>query len=471
MPQPPRRPRPSLGSRLLRHLMLPLTLIWALGAAVAALTGEVFVQQAFDREMLDNAYVVGSHVRDDGGRLELGLTQEEVEAVLFDQSETVYFAVLRDDGTLVAGQRGLESAALPASGATHAFSTIRRDGQRLRAVVLRKDGAPGFRVVVAQTTLAYTELLLRRLGYSIVPQIVLLALLAWGLRRVVRHDLEPLAELQRTLDRRDAGDLTPVPAPLAAEATSREVERVGVAINALLGRISDGVRAQREFAGNVAHELRTPLAGIRALAEYGLAQGDPQALRRQLQAIVDSQSRASRLVDQLLALALADESRDGLALAPVALGAVARDVVLRMLPRADQLGADLGASGLEQPARVLADTALLEGMLGNLIDNALRHGRSPDGEPPVVTVELAREDGEARLSVTDDGPGLDAQERGAMLQRWAQGPRARPAGEGAGLGMAIVARYAELLHARFELDTAPQGRGLRASLIFRTLPD
>jgi two-component system, OmpR family, sensor histidine kinase TctE len=458
--------KPFLGSRLLRHAMLPLVLTWTLGAAIAVLIGDSFTEQAFDRAMLDDAYAVGSHVSRQAGNLGLSLTDDDLEAVLFDQSEAVYFAVIAADGALIAGQPGLETAAQPTAGAVHAFSAVQLANQHLRAVRLMQGDAPQFSVVIAQTTVNRSQLLQRLLIYSVIPQLLLLGLLAWGLGRVIRQDLAPLAALQQTLDRRDAADLTPVPPPLASEATTREVERVGVAINALLGRVSEGVRAQREFTGNVAHEMRTPLAGIRALAEYGLAQNDPQVQREQLQAILASQKRASHLVDQLLALALADEARDGLALEAVELGALARRVVLGWLPRADQAGVDLGAQGLEQGGAVRGDSALIEGALANLIDNAIRHGGTAGIKPRVVTIELTVERNETRLSVVDNGPGIGLEERHRMLQRWARAEGSERTSGGVGLGLAIVTRYAELLGARLELDTGNSGSGLRASLVF-----
>ncbi len=458
--------KPFLGSRLLRHAMLPLVLTWALGAAIAVLIGDSFTEQAFDRAMLDDAYAVGSHVSQRAGALGLSLTDDDLEAVLFDQSEAVYFAVIAADGTLIAGQPGLEIAAVPASGAVHAFSAVHLANQHLRAVRLVQGDTPQFSVVIAQTTVNRSQLLQRLLIYSVVPQLLLLGLLAWSLHRVILQDLAPLAALQQTLDRRDAADLTPVPPPLASEATTREVERVGVAINALLGRVSEGVRAQREFTGNVAHEMRTPLAGIRALAEYGLAQSDPTVQREQLQAIVASQARASHLVDQLLALALADEAREGLALEVVELGALARAVVLSWLPRADQAGIDLGAQGLEQVGAIRGNSVLIEGALANLIDNAIRHGGSGNAVPRVVTIELTLECDEARLSVVDNGPGIGLEERHRLRQRWARAEGSERRRGGVGLGLAIVTRYAELLGARFELDSGNSGEGLKASLVF-----
>jgi two-component system sensor histidine kinase TctE len=412
---------PALSSRLLRHVTLPLALTWARGSLIAVLVGDAFTEQAFDSALLDDAYAVSANVRQNSEGLDLGLTDDALDAVLFDQSETLYFAVLRDDDSVLAGQAGVRSAAAPAGTASHAFSNIALDGHRLRAGRLRHRDAPGFSVIIAQTTSNRNQLLQRLVAYAITPQLLLLLLVGWGLRRTIQNDLAPLAALQRTLDQRDANDLTPVPPDLIRHANSREVERLGVAVDALLGRIGDGVRAQREFAGNVAHELRTPLAGIRALAEYGLAQTDPSLQHAQFQTIIRAQSRTGPLVDQLLALALADESRAGLQLAPVALDAIVRDVVLHFMPRADAAGVDLGAQGLERPLLVTANAALVEGMLTNLLDNAMRYGRDTGGRAPVITVGLARDAHEARLSVVDNGPGLRQPGRETLRQRRAQG--------------------------------------------------
>jgi two-component system sensor histidine kinase TctE len=238
-----------------------------------------------------------------------------------------------------------------------------------------------------------------------------------------------------------------------------------------MARIDQGVKAQREFAGNVAHELRTPLAGIRALAEYGLAQKDPTVWQAQLRRIEASQGRASRLVDQLLALALADEARDSLPLEPVELDELVHSCVLTFLPRADAAGVDLGAVGLDAPMPVLGRIELLEGLVNNLIDNALRYGRPTDGTPARLTVELSHDAaGDVVLSVVDNGPGMEPQQRDQMLRRWAQGEAGQRLGEGAGLGLAIVNRYAMLLRGHFALAQAAGGTGLRASVTLRPAP-
>ncbi|VTU12791.1 Sensor protein QseC [Variovorax sp. SRS16] len=442
---------PSLTARVLRHVLLPLALTWLVGTAVALVIANYFTEQAFDRAMLDDAYSVSANVQAGERGIELLLSPREVTTVLFDQTEAVYFAVLRPDGSLLAGHAGLQ-APMPDGGERYRFSDVSYQGKQLRAVVLRHETPDAYHVVIAQTTRARTAMLERLLVYSLAPQCVLLLVLATWLWRGIERDLRPLGGLQRALDRRDAQDLSPV----VVAHTSRELERLGDAVNALFERLGHSVRAQREFAGNVAHELRTPLAGIRALAEYGLAQSTPAVWREQLERIAASQARASHLVDQLLGLALADEGHAGLPREPLRLDQLAEQAVLRHLARADARGVDLGARGLDDAVTVQANAALVEGVLDNLIDNALRYGGR------TITIELAGR----TLGVVDDGPGIPPELQRDLTQRWSQGPAGHMLGQGAGLGLAIVARYAKLLGAELMFAKATDEGGLRVSLAF-----
>ena len=494
---------PSLRTRLARHVLLPLGLVWLVGTTITTSVAHYHAQQAFDRALLDDAYALAANVQTGLQGVQLKLTESELKALLFDQSESVYFAVRRFDGSLVSGHAWLRApvpgaasratqAPDPATKTSHTiekrfgFSDTSHQGNPLRMVsVYRPDADDGqaFQVVMAQTTHSRTELLQRVLLFSLVPQAVLLLLLAWWLRRAIGTDLYPLASLQRALDRRDTHDL----APVSIQASTRDLQQLGGAINSLMARVEAGVQAQREFAGNVAHELRTPLAGIRALAEYGLAQSNPQVWQQQLMAVSASEARASHMVAQLLALALADETRDSLHLVPVALDALVRRVVLQAMPRADALGVDLGARGIDEPVTVLADVGLVEGVLNNLLDNAFRYGKPAGGTAPAITVELQGTAGTVSLRVIDNGPGVASLERRDMMRRWQRiagntGPGIRSAagagieaGQGVGLGLAIVARYAALLGARFELvngqpEYAGQpstGQGLSSGIVWR----
>ena len=506
---------PSLRSRLARHVLLPLALVWLAGTAITTSVAHFYAQQAFDRALLDDAYALAANVQTGPQGALLRLTESELKALLFDQSESVYFAVRRFDGSLVSGHAWLRAplpthtpnpAPAAATGATRApdpaikisekiekrfeFSDTSHQGKPLRVVSVYRPAADdrlAFQVVMAQTTHSRTDLLQRVLLFSLVPQAILLLLLAWWLRRAIGTDLHPLAALQRALDQRDTHDL----APVAVQASTRDLQQLGGALNSLMARVEAGVRAQREFAGNVAHELRTPLAGIRALAEYGLAQANPQVWQQQLIAVSASEARASHMVTQLLALALADETRDSLRLVPVALDVLVRRVVLQAMPRADALGVDLGARGIDEPVTVHGDVGLIEGVLNNLLDNALRYGKPTVGTTPAITVALHQAAGAVSLRVIDNGPGIAAGQRQDMVRRWQRagsgmgidagvgtgsgvgsgvgtGPGAgmeaqQGVGFGVGLGLAIVARYAALLGARFELVNGPGDSSAQAS--------
>ncbi|MFY8054998.1 MAG: sensor histidine kinase [Limnohabitans sp.] len=455
--------KPTLRNRLMRHVLLPLALTWLLGSLLMLTIASYFTQQAYDRALLDDAYLVASHVRQKANATEediaLSLSAQEMSTVLFDQSESMFFAVLRLDGSLVAGHAGLHPTLSGVQSAPQ-FEELNYQNKHLRSVTLFRDQPTPFVVVMAQTTTSRERLLQRLFVFSLAPQVLLLIALALWLQRAIEEDLVPLSTLERTLGDRDARDLTPVP----VSASTQDVERLGQAINALLARIAQSVQAQREFSGNVAHELRTPLAGIRALADYGLRHTDPPVWREQLMGIAQSQERASHLIDQLLALALADEAQQQLTHESVALHEVVRDVVMRFLPRADAKQVDLGAVGLEQPLWVQANRALLEGVLNNLLDNALRYGVSPSGESR-ITVSVADAPQAVVLSVMDNGPGVSEAQRQKLSRRWVQGSAGEALKEGSGLGLAIVHEYARLLGATVSMQNEnPQG--WRVSLTF-----
>jgi len=444
-----------------------LALTWLLGSLLMLTIASYFTQQAYDRALLDDAYLVASHVRptanDTESDIELSLSAQEMSTVLFDQSESLFFALLRKDGSLIAGHAGLHPT-LGGASVGPQFESLAFQNKQVRSVTLYREQPAEFVVVMAQTTTSRDRLLQRLFVFSLAPQVVLLMALALWLQRAIENDLAPLLALERAVGERDARDLTPVP----VSASTQDVERLGQAINALLSRIAQSVQAQREFSGNVAHELRTPLAGIRALADYGLRHNDPQVWREQLMGIAQSQERASHLMDQLLALALADEAQQQLTHERVALHDVVRDVLMRFMLRADAQHEDLGAVGIDHPVWVQANRALLEGVLNNLLDNALRYGAAPSGESR-ITVSVDDAPQAVVLSVIDNGPGVSQAQCQKLSRRWVQGSAGEALKEGSGLGLAIVHEYARLLGATVAMQNEePQGWRVRLTFAKET---
>jgi two-component system sensor histidine kinase TctE len=466
----------SLRTRLLQHILLPVALTWLLASLVVIAVASHFAQKAFDRSLLDDAYLLASRVSviKPNNALELNLSNQDLGTVLFDQSESIFFAIYDQQGAWVAGHPGLLAPALRLN-APPLFENLVFQNMDMRSVTLFQAQPQPFFVVVAQTTASRSGLLQSLLWVTVVPQVLLLMLLGWGLRRAIQKEIDPLLGLEQGILSRDVSDLSPLP-PMGG---SRDVRRLGQAFNDLLMRLQDGVRAQREFTGNVAHELRTPLAGIRALAEFGLQQNDPAQWREQLLAIVKSEERASHLMDQLLALAYADEAEQGLPLQALRLDTLVREVVMRHMPKAMSQSVDLGAEGLDEPVWVMGQAALIEGVVGNLLDNALRHGRPTGGASPCVTVGLARlphpgtvgAGAQVVLSVTDNGPGIDPAQQIRVQARWARSDAQTDVNAGFGLGLSIIKAYAHLLKSRLQWDAGPQGTGLSVGLLLTVVAE
>lgn len=459
---------PTLLSRLLRHVLLPLLWAGIVGAVLMAVVARHFTSQAYDRALLDDALLVAGHVAEREGTLDFRLSPAEMKAVLFDQSESLFFAIYDSQGHFLAGHAGLQGVALT-TGVSHAFGELSFQGQRLRTLTLQRERPHSFTVVMGQTTHSRERILQQVLVFSLVPQLLLLFMLALWLRRNIEKELQPLSDLEQDLSQRDAGDLSPI----RVHRGSHDMQRLGEVVNSLFGRIAQGLQAQREFSGNVAHELRTPLAGIRAQAEYALTSPQPEVWREQLQGVLASQSRASHLVDQLLALALVSEAKQMLTLEPVCLTELATQALLRWMPQADQRGVDLGGQGLDVTCWVMGQRALLEGLLDNLIDNALRHGRPDSGRGAQVTVVVSAhgagpDQATVSLCVQDNGPGVPQARREQLQSRWMRGTDATT-GAGHGLGLSIVSAYARHLGAPLGLADAAGG-GLSVSVDLRACP-
>ena len=460
---------PTLGRRLVLHMITALVLGWLIASFGIVWVAAHFMQRAYDRGLVEDALLVAERVLADpssASGLSLKLTPAELSSVLFDTTESIYFLVRSAGGQFVAGHPGL--AALPDADEPLPYFVERSfDGAPVRLATILKQGPRPFYVTVGQTTAGRDAMLLQLVAATLLPLGVVLVVLVFGIQRLVGADLAPLVRLERDLLQRDARDL----APVHVESKVRDFVRLGESFNSLLATIRRAVVAQREFAGNIAHELRTPLSGIRALAEFGLRDGGKPVMKEQLEEIIRTQDKASRLVDQLLALAFAEEVSGTLKREPVRLDIVVREALLRFIARTDAQGIDLGASGLDAPVEVLGNAALLEGVVNNLLDNACRHafGSSPVGQPQ-LTVSVEAKEGSAgaasrvKLSVIDNGIGLPEARRADMMQRWRRTSREPLLREGAGLGLAIVSEYARLLGARLSLHAGPDGTGLSVSI-------
>lgn len=291
---------------------------------------------------------------------------------------------------------------------------------------------------------------------TLMPLLALLPLLAALIWYLVGRGLRPLERLAREVGKRRADALAALPAAGVPD----EARPLVLALNALLERLDHALAAQRAFVADAAHELRTPLAALQIQLQLAERAGDDSARRVALTELRAGLQRATHLVEQLLTLAREEPGTDAAPVfARVGLAGLARQSLAEHVSLAHARRIDLGAEELDDALRVDGDAAALRTLVGNLIDNAIRY--TPEGGRVDVAVRGAA--GECWLYVRDSGPGIPADERERVFDRFYR--RAGAEQPGSGLGLAIVRSIAERHGARLVLDSSPFG-GLQVAVGF-----
>ena len=298
------------------------------------------------------------------------------------------------------------------------------------------------------------EEIVEALGDALVwPLATALPALALAVWLGVGAGLRPLGALGRELGRRGPQDL----APLDAARTPAEIAPLVDELNRLFARIGEALERERRLTADAAHELRTPLAVLSTQAQVARRASSEAARDEALEALVAGAERAARLVEQMLTLARLESGESAGAAQPVALRALAREVLAEAAPFAHAKGIELELAEGPAPA-VNGHAGLLGILLRNLVDNAVRYTAPGDA----VRVTLSDERAGVRLEVSDNGPGVPPQALGRLGERF---HRIEDAGEtGSGLGLSIVRRIAELHGGRVRFGAGPGGRGLAVSV-------
>jgi len=302
--------------------------------------------------------------------------------------------------------------------------------------------------------------------FAILPLAILLIWLA-----LVRG-IKPLSELEDRIRERKPDDLS----PLDDSAVPVEVAPLVMSVNGLLTKLQASIAIQRRFLADAAHQLKTPLAGLRMQADLAQRKGaSADDLKQSLQQIGRASVRATHTVNQLLALARAEGGAGARAWQQCDLARLTIDVVREAVPRAIEKRIDLGYDGAEPGAPgVMFDgnLTLLKEMVRNLVDNAINYTPSSDERPGVITARvLADPFGHVvLLQVEDSGPGIPEHERELVFE-----PFYRVLGneaDGSGLGLPIVLEIARQHHATVQLEDARPGKqppGVRFSVRFETV--
>jgi two-component system sensor histidine kinase TctE len=452
-----------LRTQLLRWLVVPLIALLAADAAVSYLLANRVAQDAQDKALREIARDLALQVRRDAaGALVLELPEAARRMLLDDPEDLIVYEVLDAQGRRVAGE-AVKPPALqsrPGRQGELLYDTA-LDGSPARAVqwpLLDAPGAPGALLRVAETRQQRDATARAILAAVVLPQMLLIALAAGIVRFGVNRGLRPLQDLQCAVAERSHKDLSPID----DTRVPGEVQPLVRSVNALLARLEEVLTMQSRFIADAAHQLKTPVAGLKAHIELLARSSEPaerEALVGRLEVGVE---RLSRLVSQLLALARNEpEAARMIDFRPVDLGALVLETAANWVPQALKHGIDLGLEAeeaQETPILVQGDASRLRELFDNLIDNAIRY--SPPGGHVTVRVSAAPT---PTVEVSDDGPRIPPQEQQRVFERF---HRLLGSGEGNGLGLAIAQEIARLHQARIVVQDDADGIGNRFSVVF-----
>lgn len=446
-----------LRSHLLRWLLVPLVALWAVGFRIHYVRTLALANEAYDRTLLGSALVIAEQVSVQGGRLLVDVPAAALEMLESRAQDRIFYRVsCLEPPSEVTGYDDLPPPpAQPATGGAegqHVFFDASYQGEPARFVALQRPLyeqrlCSRLLIQVGETLGARQALSRRVLLDAGALQLTLIAVAALLITLGVHRGLLPLKRIRDEIRARERSDLTPI----GLRQVPREVAPLIEAINLHTDRQRRLNEAHRQFIADASHQLKTPLAVLKAQSAQALAQRDAQAMRGIVQEIHDSTDATSRMVQQLLALARSDPAAAQEPAEPVELVELARAVCFGLLTPALARRIELGFDG-EAPVCVPGLPLLLRELVANLVDNAIRY--TPEGGRVDLSVKVL--EGKAALRIEDTGPGIAPAERDRVFD-----PFYRTLGSeqiGSGLGLSIVRAIADRIGAELSLEFSDRTR-------------
>ncbi len=461
--QPLQREQRSLFSEILDWMLTPLLLLWPISLVMTWLVAQGVAGKPFDRALEYNVGELALLVVVKNRQVQFNLPLPARQLLRADESDTVYYQVLGARGEHLSGERDLP---LPADDEAPFFGEVRMRAAEYRGsdikiaytwVKLELPGAKPALVQVAETmdkrAVLATEIVkgVMLQQYVILPLAVLLVWLG------LAYAIKPLNQLEERIRARKPDDLS----PLDENSIPLEVAPLVASVNDLLLRLKSSISHQKRFLADAAHQLKTPLAGLRMQADLAQREGaSADELKQSLRQIGTASMRATHTVNQLLALARAESSGASMARERCDLAQLTIDVVQDCLSRASDKAIDLGYEGARPGANDLylnGNPTLLMELIRNLLNNAINYTPSSAEHPGIVTARVLVDPfGKViLLQVEDSGPGIAPAERELVFK-----PFYRTLGtevEGSGLGLPIVLEIAALHRATVTLEDARPG--------------
>ena len=460
------REQRSLFGEILDWMLTPLLLLWPVSLALTWLVAQGIASQPFDRGLEYNAQALAQLVRTTPQkRTEFSLPGAARDILRADEVDEVYYQVLGPHGELLSGDRDFPPPSIPPGAGENTGVTQFRD-DAMRGVAIRvaymwvypnDPNIPAALVQVGETLGKRSVLATEIIKGVMLPQFVILPLAVLLVWLALARGIKPLSQLEERIRLRKPDDMS----PLDDRVVPLEVAPLVSSINDLLRRLNESIATQKRFLADAAHQLKTPLAGLRMQADLAQrAGGSADELKQSLQQIGRSSMRATHTVNQLLSLARAESTGAVIPTQTCDLVALTLEVVQDSLPRAMDRAIDLGYEGPDAgqgQALTVGHPTLIKELIRNLVDNAINYTPSSPEQPGVITARvIALADGkELWLQVEDSGPGIAPAERELVFQPFyrALGTEA----DGSGLGLPIVMEIAAKHGAKVSVsDARPQ---------------
>jgi two-component system sensor histidine kinase TctE len=452
----------SLQRHLLIWLLFPQLVLWLAAAWVTYNVAERYANKAIDASLTTATRALARQVKPIGNGLFIDFPKAAQDIIEADPDDRVYYMVSTPPGQFILGNKRLPPPPkIDQPRLEEPYFYDGRIGDKPDAVAVRvsalylaygDDGKQRMLVQIARSRASREQLARQILIDTALPLSALIALMSvivWG---GIRTGLAPLWRMRRLVEDRAPNDL----APIELDAAPLEVRALAKAINALLAEVQESVNAQKRFISDAAHQLRTPLAGLKSQTELALKETDDPALKERLQRVQSSAARSAHLVNQLLTLARAEpESAAQVGKTRFDMRKLTAELCAELVPRALAAGVDLGFEDDDStPLYVMGHSLLMREALTNVIDNAIRYA----GRGKVATVGVHAEGNQVVVTVEDNGPGLPEADRERVFQRFV---RATYDGTGCGLGLAITKEIITR-HAGTVVLEAAHPQGLRA---------
>jgi two-component system sensor histidine kinase TctE len=450
----------SLQSQLLIWLLALLIPILIIGAISSYFRAYNFSNLAYDRSLFRSALALADQVVVVQGKVVVDLPEKTLDLLEYDKDDWIYYRVTDPQGLTIVGEADLPlPATLPSPGG-HIYFDTKLGDKTVRVVAfllpLKGTSAQGAALVqVAETKSKRDRIADEIIATMMLPQMLIVLLAGLMVYYGVRWGLKPLDRLKHAIEQRSHRDLSDVP----IEDSPREVQPLLHSMNDLLHRLRDSIAQQKRFTADVSHQLRTPLAGIKTQAEVALRETDLERIHHALEWIRSGTVRLSHLVNQLLALARVEPGAGReIHFQELDLAKLARDTTAEWVTTALSRQIDLGFETTQKHVPINGNALMLQELISNLLDNAVRH--TPlHGK---ITVIVTADEDQATLMVEDNGPGIPLDEREQIFERFYRLPEST--GEGCGLGLAIVREIALMHHGKVNIESGAGGGGTMVKL-------